>query len=155
MSKNVGKIFEEDFIKSVPNNIFHFRFRDLPYFLVKNSQYKVNNNPADFLVFYKNLFILELKSCNTTSYSINNTRQNQVDGLLKYSKIENVICGFIINMRKYNKTYFLSINDYLLITNNKKSINLKDLNTYGILIEQELKRTRFKYEVLKFFDRFI
>ena len=149
MSKNVGKIFEEDFIKSVPENIFHFRFRDLPHYLTKNSKYNINNNPADFIIFSEYLFILELKSTNNSSYPFNNTRDNQVKGLEKYSHKDKTICGFIINMRKYNETYFIDIKDYIYLQNesDRKSISIKDLRLFGIRIEQELKRTRYRYNI--------
>lgn len=155
MAKNVGKIFEEDFIKSVPENIFSFRFRDLPFFLTKNSKYEVNNNPADFIIFLDYLFILELKSTNGTSYPFDNTRDNQVKGLEKYSHKNKTICGFVINMRKYNETYFLSIKDYIYLKNEsgRKSISLKDLRLFGIRIHQELKRTRYRYDILTFLEK--
>lgn len=155
MGKNVGKIFEEDFIKSVPNNIFYFRFKDLPYFLTKNSKYEVSNNPADFIIFYNNLFILELKSTDNTSYPFSNTRENQVKGLKKYSEKDKVICGFIINMRRYNETYFLRINDYLYLEkeSGRKSISIKDLRFYGVRIYQELKRTRYRYDIKTFLEK--
>lgn len=149
MSKNVGKVFEEDFIKSVPENIFHFRFRDLPHYLTKNSKYNVNNNPADFIIFSEYLFILELKSTNNSSYPFSNTRDNQVKGLEKYSHKDKTVCGFIINMRKYNETYFIYIKDYIYLQNesDRKSISIKDLRLFGIRIEQELKRTRYRYNI--------
>lgn len=152
MSKNVGKIFEEDFINSVPDNLFHFRFRDLPHYLTKNSKYNVNNNPADFIIFSDYLFILELKSTSSSSYPFSNTRDNQVKGLEKYSHKDKTVCGFIINMRKYNETYFIHIKDYIYLQNesDRKSISIKDLRLFGVRIEQELKRTRYKYNV-KFF----
>lgn len=147
MVKNVGKVFEEDFIGSVPTNIFHFRFKDLPYFLTKGNGYSITNNPCDFLIYNKFLYVLELKSCAGTSYPISNTRENQVIGLDNYSKMEGVISGFVINMRKYEETYFLHIRDYKLITLSKKSIGIKDLRIYGVKIDQTLKRTRFKYNL--------
>lgn len=147
MVKNVGKVFEEDFINSVPDNIFHFRFRDIPYFLTKTVGYSVNNNPCDFLIFHEYLYVLELKSCAGTSYPVSNTRDNQVIGLDKYSKMVGVVSGFIINMRKYDETYFLRIQDYKLITLSKKSVGIKDLRVYGVRINQILKRTRFRYNL--------
>jgi len=152
MSKNVGKLFEEDFIASVPEDVFKFRFRDLPYFLTKNSKYTVNNNPADFFIFYDYLYILELKSCKGTSYPMTNTRKNQVEGLTKYSKCDKVLAGFVINYRKYNKTYFIHIDDYIIISKHKKSINIKDMELYGKLIEQNLKRVRYSYNIKKFIN---
>lgn len=155
MSKNVGKLFEEDFIKSVPNNVFHFRFKDLPYFLTRNSKYEISNNPADFILFYNYLLVLELKSTNNTSYPFSNTRENQVKGLKKYSEKDKVICGFIINMRRFNETYFINIDDYIYLKNesDRKSISIKDLRLFGIRISQEVKRTRYTYDIKNFLEK--
>lgn len=152
--KSVGKLFEEDFIKSVPDNLFHFRFRDLPYSLIKNAKYDINNNPADFLIFCNYLFVLELKSTNNSSYPFENTRENQVKGLEKYSHKDKTICGFVINMRKYTETYFITIKDYLYLQNEsgRKSISLEDLRLFGIRIKQELKRTRYRYDIKTFLE---
>lgn len=153
MSKNVGKIFEEDFIKSVPQDMFKFRFRDLPYHLTKNSKYEVNNNPADFMIFNgETLYILELKSTSLSSYPFSNTRDNQVNGLLKYSKLKNVVAGFVINLRKYDETYFLNIDDYIILKSGEsKSISRQSLQLVGYLIPQKLKRTRYSYDLERLF----
>ena len=155
MSKNVGKIFEEDFINSVEEGIFHYRFRDLPFHLTRNAKYEVNNNPADFLIFHNYLFILELKSCGGTSLPCTNIRDNQVNGLYKYNKMKGVVGGFVINFRKYNETYFLPIEDYLSIIKSRASIGIQEARAFGIHVEQKLKRTRYTYDVSKFLNEFI
>ena len=152
MAKSEGKIFEEDFINSVPENIFHFRFRDLPYFLTKGNKYPVLPNPADFLIFNNYLYVLELKSTKLSSYPLKNTRENQVEGLLKYSEKDKVICGFVINMRKYEETYFLHIDDYILLSKNCKSISIDKLRIYGKFIPQIKKITRYRYNLDKLFE---
>lgn len=153
MSKNVGKIFEEDFIKSVPQDMFKFRFRDLPYHLTKGAKYEVNNNPADFIIFNgETLYILELKSTALSSYPFSNTRDNQVKGLLKYSELRNVVAGFVINLRKYNETYFIKIEDYIVLkSGDTKSISRQSLQLVGYLIPQKLKRIRYSYDLERLF----
>ncbi|MGL5962669.1 MAG: Holliday junction resolvase RecU [Cetobacterium sp.] len=152
--KNVGKLFEEDFIKSVPSYMFRYRFRDLPYHLTKGAKYEVNNNPADFLIVYDKLFILELKSCAGTSLPCSNVRGNQIEGLKKYSELYNTVSGFVINYRRYDETYFLEVCDYLRITSTKASIGIQDARVFGVLITQQLKRTRFSYDIESFIKKF-
>lgn len=78
----------------------------------------------------------------------------QIEGLTKAATYPGVIAGFYINFRKVNKTYFLSIQDFHLLTDglNKKSINHTDVAKYGTLIEQKLMKTNYKYNLRKFFD---
>ena len=78
----------------------------------------------------------------------------QIEGLDRASQHEGVIAGFYINFRNVNKTYFLSIDNFHELTNNieKKSINYMDVEKYGILIEQQLLKVNYKYNLRKFFD---
>jgi recombination protein U len=82
-------------------------------------------------------------------------KRHQILGLRNASKYKNTICGFIINFRKVNKTFFLSINqfDEMIKGLNKKSFNLDDTIQAGaILIEQTIKRTHYKYNIDKFIN---
>lgn len=157
VAKNEGKMFEEDFIKSVPENLFHYRLRDLPFHLTRNAKYEVNNNIGDFFIMNDNLFILELKSTALSSYPFSNSRENQIKGLAKASTKDGVICGFVINMRKFEETYFLYIDDYidLLENSGRKSISIDDLRLRGIRIYQIKKRVRFKYDLEDFFRKIL
>jgi penicillin-binding protein-related factor A (putative recombinase) len=71
------------------------------------------------------------------------------------NQYKNVIAGFVINFRKVNRTYFLSINQFNEMTKglNKKSINETDVQNIGAYqIDQTIKRTRYKFNIEKFID---
>jgi len=90
---------------------------------------------------------------NKKSKSTFNIKKNQILGLEKASKHKRIIAGFVLNFRKVNQTYFLSIERFneMIKTLNKKSFNLDDiLQVKHHLIEQELKRTKYKYDINKF-----
>ena len=77
-------------------------------------------------------------------------RQNQIDGLLEASK-HNLVAGLIINFRNENNdTFFITIDEFIdmTISLNKKSFNIKDLESIGaIRIESIKKRTRYTYNI--------
>lgn len=77
-------------------------------------------------------------------------RQNQIDGLLEASK-HNLVAGFILNFRNENNdTFFITIDEFIDLTKsiNKKSFNVKDLESIGAIhIESTKKRTRYTYNM--------
>ena len=77
-------------------------------------------------------------------------RQNQIDGLLEASK-HNLVAGLIINFRNENNdTFFITIDEFIdmTISLNKKSFNIKDLESIGATrIESTKKRTRHTYNI--------
>ena len=79
-------------------------------------------------------------------------RQNQIDGLLEANK-HNLVAGLIINFRNENNdTFFITIDEFIDMTSslNKKSFNVKDLESIGaIRIESTKKRTRYTYNIKK------
>lgn len=125
------------------------------------------HQPYDFYAFISPYFYaMELKS---TSGTLTYWRKDfeepkkkkhfeikkcQIEGLTKAATYPGVIAGFYINFRNENKTYFLSIQDFHILTDNlnKKSINHADVAQYGVLIEQTLMKTNYKYNLRKFFD---
>ncbi len=80
-------------------------------------------------------------------------RKCQIQGLQKWSKHAGVF-GFVINFRSCeNKTYFISIDEFLDYTSSlsKKSINIDDvLNMNPIEIENNIIRTNYHYNIEKF-----
>jgi recombination protein U len=128
-------------------------------------------NPYDYFIFdYPNLFCMELKSTQLNyltfwredfeeemgedaKFSI---RKNQIQGLERASKYEGVFAGLIINFRTVERTYYLSIQDFLSYVEAlpKRSINEKDVvMAGGLLIPQEKVRTRFRYAVKYLLDQ--
>ena len=64
MSKNVGKIFEEDFFNSISNDYFCHRLKDTAQSYNDNKNTKFSwKNPFDYFVYDGNILCcLELKS---------------------------------------------------------------------------------------------
>ena len=54
-----------------------------------------------------------------------------------------------------NETYYLNIKDFkkYVETTERKSISLDYLRSEGILIEQELKKTRYRYNIKEFIKK--
>lgn len=167
IAKSVGKIFEEDFIKSIPSYCWHKRLNDnaASWGNGTNTRF-ASTNECDFLLFDCNsrtLSALELKSTqgNLTYWRKDfedgkkhtwKIKKNQILGLKKWSQYL-MNCGFVFNFRSYsNRTFFVMIDDFLEYTNalNKKSINIHDvLKMNPIEIESEILRTHYRYNVDK------
>lgn len=165
---NQGKVFEKAFVNSIPDGIYCQRLIDPAASFGGASKTRFSpHQPYDFYAFVKPYFFaMELKS---TSGSLTFWREDfdndgkkhtfeikkwQIEGLNRASQHEGVIAGFYINFRNVNKTYFLSIGKYHELTDglNKKSINHEDVAQYGLLIEQQLLKVNYKYNLRKFFD---
>lgn len=102
------------------------------------------------------MFMIEFKSTKGTSFSFSEKiiKPNQIKELTKASTYKGLIAGFVFNFRKYNLTYFVSIQNFNKFkeTSGKQSINQKDCENIGVLIEQTLKKVRYKYNIEKFIN---
>ena len=165
--RNEGKKFEEDFKKSVPEDFYFYRLRDSGSSFNPTQETGLRfswQNDYDCFIFYKDSFFpIELKSTQGTSMSIQFTKEekgkmiklSQINGLMKAQKHEGVYAGFLLNFRKTEHTYWLSIKDFYLFYKftNKKSINEKDIQeNNGILIPQVKKRVRYTYDVKRMIE---
>lgn len=154
IAKNQGKLFEQDFQKSVPSTCWVYRLRDnASSFANGNATRFTSSNICDYLLFddiYQTLFLIECKSTQGSSVPLSMIRDTQIKGLVDASK-HNLIAGLLINFRNdTNNTYFISIDNYVKMANsiNKKSFNIKDLlANNAIEIYSTKKRTRYTYNV--------
>jgi penicillin-binding protein-related factor A (putative recombinase) len=174
LSKNVGKVFEEDLKKSADEQgIFFYRIKDVnPMFLKPNT--RVSKNDFDSFIYKKpNLFPIELKSSGQRSVSFDEKiiKQHQIDALKEAAEYEGLIAGFIFNFREYdNFTVFIHIKDFLEIQYlsqskisehrfksklNKSSIGLDICKEVGIEIHSVKKTTRHRYYINKLLDQLI
>lgn len=147
---NSGKMFEEDFIKSVPEGIFHYRLRDSAgtWQGGENTRF-TPSNICDFIIFDgSKLYLLELKSHKGKSIPISCIRPKQIEGLLQAYR-KGVKAGYILNFRDIEETYFFNANSMnsFLKSETRKSIPVATVREYGELIPQEKKRTRYKYDL--------
>ena len=168
MSKNIGKKFEENFQKSVPDYILTYRPPDSAQGFDIGASNKLRfsrHSPCDFMLFdgTRNMFLtLELKSfLGSCSFERNKGEKGivhyyQVESLKKFEKHKNVISGFILDFRTSDNTYFLNINqwDEFISHINKKSFNEKDLLTYAnpTLIEKKKLKVNYRYNIESFLD---
>lgn len=154
---NPGKIFENDFKNSIPDDCWLYRLRDnAASFDRSKSTRFASNNACDFILYTDYspmLFLLELKTVQNKSIPFSMVRKNQIDSLREYSK-HNLFAGLICNYRNEdNDTFFIDINDFIYMqsTINKKSFNVDDLIRYNALrIESKKKRIHYLYDVKKF-----
>jgi recombination protein U len=117
MDKNLGKIFEEDFKKSVPDWCWIYRFRDgtANFAGEKNQNVRFQaHNICDFEVMANNnLFLLELKSYQGVSIPLSGIRKNQLEGMIKASSYRNIYPYFILNFRGVQRVYAIKVQIYL------------------------------------------
>lgn len=164
MANNEGKKFEDDIKKSIPDDVFCYRIKDPAQSFGGGGQFTRFSlkNECDFF-FYKKPFLIaaELKSNQGTSISFARTKGEKGD--IKYDQIQflssaqrfGIICGFILNFRKTDVTYWIDIwnFDKFLSESSKKSINEIDLINYGaIIIPSTKRRTRNRYDLSFLWD---
>ena len=157
--KNIGKKFEEDFIKSVPADLFLHRIKDGSARTDKfgNMIRLKNNNLCDFILYNgNNLYLLELKTVKNKSMSFNNIAQDEkkqlekLEKLLNETKKKNTKAGYLINFRSEESTYYIPINEILDFYNKtcKKSINITDVELLDSeKVPQIRKRVRYTYNL--------
>lgn len=150
---NAGKLFEQDFIKSVPDTVFHYRFKDGTAGWGEGEATRFQaTNICDFLLFDGRLILLELKSHKGKSIPFSCIRENQLKELSMADNFNGIIPGIVFNFRDVSKTYFVPIRHvYYYITHaDRKSIPLNWVQENGIEIRQELKRVRYRYYIAEF-----
>lgn len=170
--KNEGKVFEENFKKSIEDcgeKIFYFRIKDISLPPDVRSRVKLSQNDYDCFMFARNhLFTLELKSTKekNISFSESTIKQHQIDNLLKASKYDGIISGFLFNFREpLNRLFFIHINDFVeyqrIAQNgikdhtykskvNKSSIPIGICEEIGIEIKNFKKKVNYHYHVKEF-----
>lgn len=151
--KKPGKKFEEDFMKSVPDEWFCYRLKDSSGSWSKTDASRFTpKNICDFFVFTGDkLYGIECKSFKGKSMPYSNISKIQKDGLSEmcFYAPGNAVGCFILNFRDINETYFLDASSLLNIKamSNRKSISLKECKKYGTQIPQTLKRVRYTYDL--------
>lgn len=171
MSKNVGKKFEEQFKKSIPDYCFSHRLRDSAMSYNNSGVTKFTwNNECDFFVFDckgKRLYAIELKSTKYNYMSFENQKDmkssrlikfHQIKSLYNMSRYEGVIPCFIFNFRDEKndteKTYFQRIDDFVTMVRKigKLSFTKQDLIDFNAIeIEGRKLRVNYIWDIDKFF----
>lgn len=160
---NIGKKFERCIQKSVPDYVLTYRLPDSAQSFGKTKGLRFSNkSPFDFIFWdSKNrvLYALELKTVSEHSISFERDKEesgnihfHQIEGLRTWNKYDGIVCGFIIEFRDLEYTFFISIGEFdrLISKIDKKSFNLKDLEENGIeiiKIPQEKVITNYRYDL--------
>jgi recombination protein U len=154
----IGKRFEADIKASVPENTLFYRFKDSPNFGGSNagefSRFTPSNVCDCFIFKAPYLYLLELKTTQGKTYSLNDRAFKQLDRFKKLGDFENTVKAFIINFRELEKTYFITtyqLESFLMRTG-KKSIKAVECDEIGILISQKKLRTNYRYEIEDIFN---
>lgn len=162
MSRNVGKIFEDNWKKSIPDNILIYRPPDAAQSFDKSFKLRFSSrSPCDFIMFDGEILLcVELKTVSGKSISFERCEDDtgiihyyQITSLKSFAKYKNVISGFVIDFRKTDNTYFLNINDWdnLINSISKKSFNESDLLNHSnpILINKKKLKVNYRYDTNK------
>jgi recombination protein U len=167
--KNSGKIFESCIQKSVPDYALIYRLPDSAQVFGGSNKLRFSRkNPFDYILWDSKrfrLFALELKTKSGHSISFERDKDesgdihyHQIEGLREWNRYEGIVCGFIIEFRDLETTFFLSIEsfDELIQKVDKKSFNLDDLRNNGIEyieISQTKLRTNYSYDLETFLEK--
>lgn len=152
---NPGKVFEENFKKSVPEDTYYLRLHDssIGFDIENSTQRFALKSPFDCILYRKGrMFCLELKSVQNGSISHSGSspkiKDNQIKELIK-ANCYGITAGLILNFRNTGNTYFLPINSFELIrsTSTKKSFNEKDLDGISLVIPGRKLKVNYRYDL--------
>ena len=153
---NKGKIFEQNFRKSVPENIFYYRLKDSAVSWGENNKTRFSpSNVCDSILFDGyNLYLIELKNHKGKSLPLNCIRDKQLKELGEYSKYKNVKSCIIINFEELEECYCLFIDQIreFIELGSRKSISFAYCQENAVKIDLVKLRTNYRYDVGKFIE---
>lgn len=163
--KNLGKIFEQNWKKSIPlsNKIYYYRLKDSAssYYGGNNNLRFSQNNIADAFMFYvgdfvATLLILEFKSHKGKSLPLTCIRDNQLKEMIAVKEKIGVIPMLIVFFSDVERCFSLEIKyvEKFIIENERKSIPLDYFEKYGTEIEVNKLKTNYKYNVEKWLKEY-
>lgn len=144
---NSGKMFEQDFKKSVPEDVRYIRLKD------DTSGFAGISNPCDCILYKMPLmYMLELKTHLGKSIPFGAISRNQFEGLRKSCEYSGIVAGVVFNFRDLEKTYFVDGSKvYQFFKEGKrKSFPVDWCRDNGIEIHAKKKVTRYVYDIEKF-----
>ena len=154
MAKNLGKKFEEQIKKSVPQDVFYYRFRDgTASFYGGQAQDGIRfqqRNMCDIMLYkLPILFLLELKTTKQNSLPFSNLKEKQIDDLVSAHIHKGICSGFIVDFSEKNRCFFCYANDlkYFIATTERKSIPISWFEENGIEINNIKKRVNKIYDL--------
>ena len=163
MKRNLGKEFEQNFRKSVPDSsrFYYYRIKDnTSSFYGGNDNLRFSqSNIADAFMLYTNLelnytclFIFEFKHHKGKSLPLNCIRENQLSEMHKASKYLGVIPMLVVFFSDVERCFALNIEQVCKFkeVEDRKSIPISFFETNGIEIKTTKLRTQFRYDILDF-----
>jgi len=144
MSITAGKRFEQNFYDSaIKQGYCVDRLSD------RMSGYKGDCNFCDFILFNGEiLYYIECKSTQADKFRFNMLSENQYNGLcFKYH--QNQVCpGVLIQLREYNKIFFVGIDKIKKAKHEgKTSLTLDDLLLQGQELPCEIKKVNYTMDL--------
>lgn len=154
MALNSGKRFEENWKKSIPEDIFYYRLRDSSNTWSNGDKTRFTpSNICDCIIFDGEiLFTLELKSTKGKSLPYTNIKNHQIDDLKWCSEFANVISGFVIEFDSIDECYFIEINDFEAFKqeSNRKSLPVDFCRENGLKIDFKKLKINRRFDINKF-----
>lgn len=150
MAKGTGKKWEENFVEQcVSQKIEITRLHDV------FQGTKSITNHCDYIVYkFPFVFHLELKSTGTGTFPLTNLSVNQYNGLMSRDNTMGVVCGLLIQYRKFEKIYFIPIKELARFKKTGvKSIKFKDIergDIKAIELPSKIKRTNYDLDLTNF-----
>ena len=154
--KNLGKIFEENWKKSVPSNVFYYRVKDSNNNWARNEQLRFTpSNIADCLLFNgATLILVELKSHKGKSIPLNcimgkKTKVKQIEDLYEAEKYDCVYSQLVVFFSDVERCFSLPIESVLWFEqlNNRKSIPIEYFEKFGEEIDVTKLQTNYRYDI--------
>lgn len=163
--KNLGKQFEQNFRKSLPESerLFYYRLKDSAssYYGGNENLRFSQNNMADAFMFYVGeylnlLFVLEFKHHKGKSLPLSCIRENQLKEMLEANKKKDVFPLIVVFFSDIEKCYSLGIEyvDKFMKENERKSIPVEYFEEFGVPIEVTKLRTNYKYNISEWLNNF-
>lgn len=145
---NTGKVFEQNFKKSVPVEFYYLRLKDPAVGFTGGTSSFAVANPFDCVIYTgRCLHCLELKSKNGAitywrqdfetdgkkhTFEI---KKHQILGLMDAAGHEGVKAGLVINFRHTGETFYIPIQRFTEYTAElaRKSVNVGDMKAMGAI----------------------
>lgn len=162
---NLGKRFEENWKKSVPDNLFYYRFRDSgsTYYGGNNQLRFSTSNIADCLIYDNStgLHLIELKNHKGKSIPLscivgNKTKWKQINDLYEANKHLGVYSTIVVFFIDIEQCFALRIEDFIdfVSKEERKSIPVDYFKEKGIEIPVKKLKTNYRYDIESWLNSF-
>lgn len=159
---NTGKIFEQNFKKSVPDDFYYLRLKDPAVGWTGGASKYSPNNPFDCLIYTgTGLHCIELKTCAKSitfwredfehdgkkhTFEI---KKHQIKGLYEAGIYHGIYPSIVINFRDANETWCIPISLFKDFTDglSKKSINHEDAALLGYRVPTRHLKVNDRYDI--------